>query len=105
MMYEFNEDFDTFKRDYAGTYLDNIGDDMLTLLSYVDYYYSAMAKIETHCCPLYTACNHPLRMAKGRQCKSKPRLAYEDKFEYGWCHYGLGVAYHKHIDEDVEDQG
>lgn len=105
MMYEFNEDFDTFKRDYAGTYLDNIGDDMLTLLSYLDYYYSAMAKIETHCCPLYTACNHPLRMAKGRQCKSKPRLAYEDKFEYGWCHYGLGVAYHKHIDEDVEDQG
>lgn len=101
MMYEFDEDFDTFKRDYTGINSYDHGDDMLTLLGYLDYYYSAMAKIEIHCCPLYTSCNHPLRKAKGDQCKSKPRLAYEDNIEFGWCHYGLGVAYHKHIDEDV----
>lgn len=98
MMYEFDEDFDTIKRDYAGIYLDDLGNDMLTFLGYLDYFYAATLKIENHPCPLYTACNHPLRIAKGEQCKTKPRLAYEDESNFGWCHYGLGVAYHKRID-------
>lgn len=98
MMYEFDEDFDTIQRDYAGTYLDAIGNDMLTFLGYLDYFYAATKGVENHACPLYTSCNHPLRMAKGDQCKTKPRLAYEDESKFGLCHYGLGVAYHKRID-------
>lgn len=102
MMYEFDEDFDTIKRDYAGIYLDDLGNDMLTFLGYLDYFYAATSKIENHSCPLYTACNHPLRIAKGEQCKTKPRLSYEDERNFGLCHYGLGVAYHKRIDEGVK---
>lgn len=101
MMYEFNEDDDIFRRDYPGTYLGELGSDMLTLLCNLDYYYAAMAKLETHRCPLYTACSHPLRKENGPQCKSEPRLAYEVKDKFGWCHYGLGVAYTKHIDQDA----
>jgi hypothetical protein len=102
MIYEFDEDFDIIKRDYAGTYLNDLGNDMLTFLGYLDYFYAGTSNIENHPCPLYTACNHPLRIAKGEQCKTKPRLAYEDKSIFGWCHYGLGVAYHKCMDEGVE---
>lgn len=100
MMYEFEDDFDTYVRDFTGvSFTSELGGDMLTLLSNLDYYSSAMAEKDVHVCPLYTTCNHPLRKAKGIQCKTKPRLAYEDKDEFGFCHYGLGVAYMKHIDE------
>ncbi|RKF37663.1 hypothetical protein BCY89_27685 [Sphingobacterium siyangense] len=93
MMYTFNkESEDTFIRDYTGTNLENgLGGNMLILLCFIDYFKSAIANVKEHICPLYTSCNHKLRQKKGHQCKTKPRLSFEDRFNYGPCYYSAGI--------------
>ena len=95
MVYELADD-DDYLRDFAGTYLPNqLANDLRTLMCHVDYYQVMTAKVEVHCCPLYTFCPHQLRVNKPEQCKTKPRLSFESRETFGWCHYSLGVAYMK----------
>ncbi|MDB5124573.1 MAG: hypothetical protein JWP94_2702 [Mucilaginibacter sp.] len=93
MVYELADE-DKYMRDYAGTYLPNqLASDLQIFLCHVDYFQTSVAEVEEHCCPLYTFCPHRIRQEKPEQCAKTPRLAYEDHVEYGWCHYGRGIAY------------
>jgi len=98
MVYELADD-DNYLRDFAGTYLTNeLANDLRIFLCNVDYYQMSVANVTEHCCPLYTFCPHRIRQEKPDQCRTKPRLSFEDHQAYGWCHYGRGVAYMTGLD-------
>lgn len=94
MMYELVDE-DDYMKDFAGSHLQNqLAKDLQTFLCHVDYHQVSIANPESHCCPLYTFCPHKLRNAKPHQCRTKPRLSFEDQGEFGWCNYSLGIAYY-----------
>lgn len=99
MAYELVDD-DDYMKDYSGTYLheDSLSHALRVLLCHVDYYQSFVKEEREHRCPQYTFCSHERRRNKPDQCKTTPRLAFEDMDELGACHYSLGVAYCKATD-------
>lgn len=104
MVYELADE-ELYMRDFAGTYLPTqLAIDLKTLMCHVDYYQTMTSKKDEHCCPLYNFCPHDIRVHKPEQCKRKPRLAFEDQKVYGWCQYGLGVAYMTGQERKSDDQ-
>ncbi|MES2276042.1 MAG: hypothetical protein V4592_08465 [Bacteroidota bacterium] len=105
MVYEFKDD-DEYLRDFAGTYLVDkiLPSDLKTFLCHMDYYQHAINKTPEHCCPLFTFCPHELRRKKPAQCRTQPRLAFEDHEIYGWCNYSKGVGYMTGVDEILTAQ-
>ena len=94
MVYVFADDHEVFMRDFAGSYLPKrLRSKLLTFMCHVDYAQTPIGSINNHCCPLFTFCPHQRRIEKPEQCKKKPWLAFDDQPKYGWCEYGLGVAY------------
>ncbi|GAA4203973.1 hypothetical protein GCM10022289_21050 [Pedobacter jeongneungensis] len=93
-------DNDDYMKDYSGTYLaeDSLSHALRVLLCHVDYYSSFVKGEQNHRCPQYTFCSHERRKQKPDQCRTTPRLAFEDMDELGACHYSLGVAYCKATD-------
>ena len=94
MVYVFADDDEVFMRDFAGSYLPKrLRSRLLTFMCHVDYAQIPIGSTNNHCCPLYTFCPHKRRIEKAEQCRTNPRLAFDDQPQYGWCEYGLGVAY------------
>ncbi len=100
-MYEFADDFDELMRDFSGANVNKeLGNSLMVLLAHIDYYLSAEQKKDyNHCCPFYTTCNERLRKTFPEQCRTKPRLSYDEMIKNpnsSVCAYSAGVAYTKH---------